>query len=101
MIRLPPSSTRTDTLFPNPTLFRSARRADQERSCITPADRQRVESGRSAADGAGALSLPVPDLGAQRSPQPAAVPALLRHVSRCAIQHCQLCLAAADARATV
>src|SRR3546814_19087571 len=65
MLLRPPRPTLTDTLFPYTTLFR--------------------------ADGAGALSLPVPDLGAQRSPQPAAVPALLQHVSRCAIQHCQLC----------
>src|SRR3546814_6241191 len=32
MIRRPPRSTRTDTLFPYTTLFRSPRRAEMERS---------------------------------------------------------------------
>src|SRR3546814_1325060 len=32
MIRRPPRSTRTDTLFPYTTLFRSSRRADQQRT---------------------------------------------------------------------
>src|SRR3546814_12384231 len=33
MIRRPPRSTRTDTLFPYTTLFRSARRIDQPLQC--------------------------------------------------------------------
>src|SRR3546814_6800044 len=35
MIRLPPRSTRTDTLFPYTTLFRSLRRAVDRRVCGT------------------------------------------------------------------
>src|SRR3546814_12837709 len=34
MLRRPPRSTRTDTLFPYPTLFRSAVLADQDRDRI-------------------------------------------------------------------
>src|SRR3546814_6546673 len=34
MIRRPPRSTRTDTLFPYTTLFRSAARADQRRDPV-------------------------------------------------------------------
>src|SRR3546814_3837364 len=41
MIRRPPRSTRTDTLFPNTTLFRSGRRACcGARSCGTPSPRR-------------------------------------------------------------
>src|SRR3546814_5721563 len=43
MIRRPPRSTRTDTLFPYTTLFRSAifqplQPFDQQRRCLLPAD---------------------------------------------------------------
>src|SRR3546814_7426830 len=44
MIRLPPTSTRTDTLFPYTTLFRSTRRAVARalgRSCEQPPRRTR------------------------------------------------------------
>src|SRR3546814_7340405 len=34
MIRLPPRSTRTDTLFPYTTLFRSRRRRDRDLRCL-------------------------------------------------------------------
>src|SRR3546814_1880459 len=34
MIRRPPRSTRTDTLFPDTTLFRSGERADQEMTAV-------------------------------------------------------------------
>src|SRR3546814_6375626 len=34
MIRRPPRSTRTDTLFPYTTLFRSARQAFRRRACL-------------------------------------------------------------------
>src|SRR3546814_3902420 len=36
MIRRPPRSTRTDTLFPYTTLFRSSRRARVTRTCGAP-----------------------------------------------------------------
>src|SRR3546814_6551789 len=44
MIRRPPRSTRTDTLFPYTTLFRSGlRRRAWDRSCHPPIDDQRAE----------------------------------------------------------
>src|SRR3546814_4489053 len=48
MIRRPPRSTRTDTLFPYTTLFRSLRRHDSEgyrRGRSPPVDPDRLESG--------------------------------------------------------
>src|SRR3546814_3181335 len=39
MIRRPPRSTRTDTLFPYTTLFRSLRRADGHQHVLADADR--------------------------------------------------------------
>src|SRR3546814_16469921 len=42
MIRRPPRSTRTDTLFPYTTLFRSAREADRRRRTPDLADRARA-----------------------------------------------------------
>src|SRR3546814_13751741 len=38
MIRLPPRSTRTDTLFPYTTLFRSCHRRSRAQACNAPAD---------------------------------------------------------------
>src|SRR3546814_3922256 len=55
MIRRPPRSTRTDTLFPYPTLFRSGRRVQDE----VP---DRVGAGR-AVEGDGAPDLRVQDPG--------------------------------------
>src|SRR3546814_5192153 len=52
MIRRPPRSTRTDTLFPYTTLFRSRRRADRRhgraraRRCKNHGDRTDREEGR-------------------------------------------------------
>src|SRR3546814_593874 len=45
MIRRPPRSTRTDTLFPYTTLFRSARQADRKQSAIRPRRRKRGAKG--------------------------------------------------------
>src|SRR3546814_7197311 len=42
MIRRPPRSTRTDTLFPYTTLFRSRRRADQPPADHAPVGRRRA-----------------------------------------------------------
>src|SRR3546814_4208643 len=57
MRRLPPRSTRTDTLFPYTTLFRSSRRADSGASgrAALPARKQRgvLLSGRGVGAGAG------------------------------------------------
>src|SRR3546814_6421381 len=73
MIRLPPRSTRTDTLFPDTTLFRSEKRRDDEsvagrpdRPC--PAGRLRLGHGVSTAGlaAAGRLSQCSPDRGAGR-----------------------------------
>src|SRR3546814_2424599 len=51
MIRRPPRSTRTDTLFPYTTLFRSsARFADAGEGCRLPAARKRHQPGRSGGD---------------------------------------------------
>src|SRR3546814_2721571 len=47
MIRRPPRSTRTDTLFPYTTLFRSCRYADRARQC--PHARRLGGGGSSAA----------------------------------------------------
>src|SRR3546814_18190002 len=46
MTRRPPRSTRTDTLFPYTTLFRSERRADRAPRCAPP--RARTATCRSA-----------------------------------------------------
>src|SRR3546814_7644033 len=43
MIRRPPRSTRTDTLFPSTTLFRSQRQPEQRRG---PEDAARLREGR-------------------------------------------------------
>src|SRR3546814_4001541 len=40
MIRRPPRSTRTDTLFPYTTLFRSAHLADVQRDCVGEQEQQ-------------------------------------------------------------
>src|SRR3546814_5585053 len=40
MIRRPPRSTRTDTLFPYTTLFRSARRRARSRRAFRPMDKR-------------------------------------------------------------
>src|SRR3546814_16383494 len=48
MIRRPPRSTRTDTLFPYTTLFRSAARADECARPATAARTGRTESRRVA-----------------------------------------------------
>src|SRR3546814_5618678 len=47
MIRRPPRSTRTDTLFPYTTLFRSAayRQQAEPGLCVAASARRRVESG--------------------------------------------------------
>src|SRR3546814_2514254 len=50
MIRRPPRSTRTDTLFPYTTLFRSRRRADQCRLSRRPGRSRRPQGGRCRAD---------------------------------------------------
>src|SRR3546814_2029131 len=53
MIRRPPRSTRTDTLFPYTTLFRSRHRRTRARSRIAAVARHRAAGGQShAADGA-------------------------------------------------
>src|SRR3546814_10268848 len=78
MLLRPPRSTRTDTLFPYTTLFRSH-----------------------AADGARALPLPVSDIGDGRQAEPAAVPAFLRRLPWPALQHRELCAAAAHAGAAM
>src|SRR3546814_4169533 len=51
MIRPPPSSTRTDTLFPYTTLFRSYYRFDRRsaRRCAVPQPRRAQEGGRKRA----------------------------------------------------
>src|SRR3546814_21146568 len=41
MIRRPPSSTRTDTLFPYPTLYRSSG-GHRRRRCLLPVRRRRI-----------------------------------------------------------
>src|SRR3546814_18275336 len=41
MIRRPPRSTRTDTLFPYTTLFRSGRPAERMAQILSPVDRHR------------------------------------------------------------
>src|SRR3546814_16410188 len=45
MIRRPPRSTRTDTLFPYTTLFRSARHADITQPSRAETTRRRVQQG--------------------------------------------------------
>src|SRR3546814_4607285 len=42
MIRRPPRATRTDTLFPDTTLFRSCQRQDRHHTVVGTARRQRV-----------------------------------------------------------
>src|SRR3546814_3008255 len=48
MIRLPPRATRTDTLFPYTTLFRSLQRARLERQADAAAADSHAPGGRSA-----------------------------------------------------
>src|SRR3546814_5630795 len=50
MIRRPPRSTRTDTLFPYTTLFRSARHLRPGRLALTDRDHCRDQPGRSVGD---------------------------------------------------
>src|SRR3546814_2884212 len=72
MIRRPPRSTRTDTLFPYTTLFRSAHERRDEGAARDPGDREgtgRAEEGRSEA-GCG----PGKGVGAAMSPSPRAAP---------------------------
>src|SRR3546814_20533024 len=45
MIRRPPRSTRTDTLFPYTTLFRSARDRPQEHPSVNAAELAHIEAG--------------------------------------------------------
>src|SRR3546814_12828183 len=52
MIRRPPRSTRTDTLFPYTTLFRSVLAHDHEIDVTRFAARQRAGDARHQADGA-------------------------------------------------
>src|SRR3546814_6079670 len=72
MIRPPPRSTRTDTLFPDPTLFRSARRHHPLRRVavarlghgamsrlIVVSHRVSVAKGRGAAGAQGGLQVPM------------------------------------------
>src|SRR3546814_11208683 len=62
--RRPPRSTRTDTLFPYTTLFRSSRppRLDpDDRLGIDPRDRQRDRQGRARQDGGPTLDDRVDD----------------------------------------
>src|SRR3546814_2280405 len=54
MIRRPPRSTRTDTLFPYTTLFRSHGRADRNRTCPS------APTGRNAAAAPCPASSPAP-----------------------------------------
>src|SRR3546814_15617665 len=72
MIRRPPRSTRTDTLFPYTTLFRSAHERRDEGAARDPGDREgtgRAEEGRSE-PGCG----PGKGVGAAMSPSPRAAP---------------------------
>src|SRR3546814_2477991 len=70
MLRVPPISTRTDTPFPYPTLFRSARPAAlRGRADHLYADRWRADDGRSHRGGAGSNRRPVRQaLSARQSP---------------------------------
>src|SRR3546814_4846189 len=72
MIRRPPRSTRTDTLFPYTTLFRSAHERRDEGAARDPGVREgtgRAEEGRSE-PGCG----PGKGVGAAMSPSPRAAP---------------------------
>ena len=66
---------------------RQCRRHDQAQSGFAPADRQRLESGRSRQDGAAAVSLPVPVLCRERQTVVPALSALRRRLPRRALQH--------------
>src|SRR3546814_7138921 len=44
MIRRPPRSTRTDTLFPYTTLFRSVKAAEEQFAALKKSERERLET---------------------------------------------------------
>src|SRR3546814_9415235 len=71
MIRRPPRSTRTDTLFPYTTLFRSARCGDRPRDrLLARHDRPSFGPDRRLADhrsGMGGQALDLPDAGFDRA----------------------------------
>src|SRR3546814_10694671 len=73
MIRLPPRSTRTDTLFPYTTRFRSRIRHHPRTTCLDQGRRLRARAAQSArdaahaGDGRGSACLPDHRVAASRS----------------------------------
>src|SRR3546814_9349531 len=91
MIRRPPRSTRTDTLFPYTTLFRSTRRVEGEAAAGLPAAaRQSRRSDAVAADEA--------RQGRQESPVPRPRPCAQGQAERQAARDRRPSAARADAR---
>src|SRR3546814_4343267 len=68
MIRRPPRSTRTDTLCPYTTLFRSAAHVEQDGA--RPVDQAGVREGRRDQTGHRPLRRPAPPTAARRHRQP-------------------------------
>src|SRR3546814_7520160 len=68
MIRRPPRSTRTDTLFPYTTLFRSRRHHQQDRRVLVPRHqgRRRYSARPHCPHGGGGAGCKAPDPGAGR-----------------------------------
>src|SRR3546814_1769683 len=80
MLRRPPRSTRTDTLFPYTTLFRSCRRPRRERGIALRKQAPRRKKSARANDGPGdrVIALSLSDGAAKR---PADDPAYHAHLS--------------------
>src|SRR3546814_5222091 len=76
MVRRPPRSTRTDTLFPYTTLCRSARLRPRRASAVTPAAPQLIRASASALGLMSVMTMRAPGQisAATIAPTPATVP---------------------------